>query len=114
MKQNDCFRDLTGTICVVGLACLSHIGINNTSPIRSENPPIWRAKTSYCDKNLSGPSFLLDIGNIYKQQSKTKLEKEAIALFGSMRDATSSERNDVKQYIDSISTDTGFNFYDLC
>ena len=44
----------------------------------------------------------------------TRLEKEANALFGTMRDATPEEQASVNKYIKSISKNTGVKFFDLC
>lgn len=44
---------------------------------------------------------------------KMSLEKEAEQLFGEMRDATPEEQQAVRDYIKSISTMTGVNYYDL-
>lgn len=41
------------------------------------------------------------------------LRKESLELFGSMREATEEEIDSVRQYIDSISVDTGINVFDL-
>ena len=46
--------------------------------------------------------------------SSSRLEADATALFGTMRDATSEEQEGVNNYIKSISKDTGVNFFDLC
>ena len=50
---------------------------------------------------------------VRKQVAKTKVEKEAMDLFGTMRDATIEEQNTIDRYLDSISVDTGVNFFDL-
>jgi len=42
-----------------------------------------------------------------KQVAKTKIEKEVMDLFGTMRDATTEEQNAIDRYLDSISVDTG-------
>ena len=49
-----------------------------------------------------------------EQVATTKVEKEAMDLFGTMRDATIEEQNAIDRYLDSISVDTGVNFFDLC
>ena len=46
--------------------------------------------------------------------SSSRLEEEATALFGTMRDATHEEQEGVNNYIKSISKDTEVNFFDLC
>ena len=55
-----------------------------------------------------------DYNNVCLKKPKTKLEREAIALFGYMREATSEESRSVNNYINSISKETGVNFFDLC
>lgn len=52
--------------------------------------------------------------NIYVQQSLGKLEAETRDLFGTMRDATLKEQQDVSDYLSNIAIDTGVNFFDIC
>ena len=44
----------------------------------------------------------------------SKIEDVAYELFGTMRDATKEEQENVNKYIDGISVDTGINFYNIC
>lgn len=41
-----------------------------------------------------------------------RVEKEALELFGMMRDSTKEEYESTNNYIKNISTDTGENFYE--
>ena len=52
--------------------------------------------------------------NFSELKPSSRLEKEAIALFGGMRDASLEEQSSVNKYIVSISKKTGVNFFDLC
>ena len=51
---------------------------------------------------------------VYKQKRENRLAVEAKRLFGPMREATDDESGSVKRYVESISKDTGFKFFDLC
>ena len=42
---------------------------------------------------------------------KSKLEQEAENLFGSMREATKEEQKTVREYVESISENTGVRFF---
>lgn len=42
-----------------------------------------------------------------------KMIEEVEELFGKMRDATSEEQENINNYLKSISTPTGVNFFDL-
>jgi DNA repair protein RadC len=45
---------------------------------------------------------------------RNRIENEAFALFGTMRNASVKERESVEKYIKSISKPTGLNFFDIC
>ena len=53
--------------------------------------------------------------NVYFQKSdNNKLMAEAELFFGQMREATKEEMLSVNQYVESISKETGVDFFDLC
>lgn len=42
-----------------------------------------------------------------------KLVEECTKALGAMRDATKEERNSIQKYVNSISEDTGINFWEI-
>lgn len=45
--------------------------------------------------------------------NESLLVKECREIFGDMRDSTREERNSIQRYIDSISENTGINFWEI-
>lgn len=111
MEQKDFIKNISGTACVLGLA-LSAISINSTMVVDG-NYQIQKVNYNYYDETSTNP-FSVKVNNVYEQKEITKLDDEASALFGIMRDATPEEQVSVNNYIKSISIDTGVNFFDLC
>lgn len=113
MEQKNFLKNVSGTVCVVGLA-LSTMSLNSTMVVDGDYK-IPSANYSYYNYNESSTNPYNIANNIYlESNSVTKLEAEASALFGTMRDATAEEQEGVNNYIKSISKDTGVNFFDLC
>lgn len=111
IEQNRLIKNISGTVCVMGMV-LSGISANSTI-VGNGNYNNQNAIYSFYNEN--SPSMLECKGNIYYEQSKqTRLEEDAEALFGIMRDATDEEQASVNAYIKSISKDTGVNFFDIC
>ncbi len=110
MEQKGFIKNISGTVCVLGLA-LSTVSMNSTMIINGTYK-IPNANYSY-NENSSNP-IDIEINNIYRQKDGSRLENIATELFGSMRDATQEEQASVNNYIESISKDTGVNFFDLC
>ena len=118
MEQKNIWRNLTGTAYVVGLA-VTTMSFNSTQIIGtiSEYPLVKYGLFDEQTYNSARSTTVLqqtDYNNVYLKKPKTKLEREAIALFGYMREATSEESRSVNNYINSISKETGVNFFDLC
>lgn len=67
-------------------------------------------------KNMRDEKIKLhdEVKEIQRIKKYTRLEKEANALFGTMRDATPEEQASVNKYIKNISKNTGVKFFDLC
>ncbi len=114
MEQKNFIRNISGTACLLSFA-LSTISANSTIPVNiNDNYKIQIANHRYYDdKYLTNP-FKIDVNNIYKTNSSTRLEKIANELFGEMRDATPEEQASINNYIKKISKDTGVNFFDIC
>ena len=114
MGQNGFVKNISGTACVIGIA-LSTMSLNST-PVVNGNYKIPDANYSYYNENTSASSNLVT-KNVYIEQKATarttRLEEEANALFGTMRDATPEERASVDRYIKSISKDTWGEFLRL-
>lgn len=113
MEQKDFLKNISGTVCVVGLA-LSTMSLNSTMVVDGSYK-IPNANYSFYNygDNSSNPYNVSN--NIYvESNATTKLEAEAKMLFGTMRDATQEEQEGINNYIKSISKDTGVNFFDLC
>ena len=111
MEQKGFIRNISGTACVLGLA-LSTMSINSTMLVNG-NYEVQKANYSYYDETSTNP-FSIESSNVYEQKTSTRLDDEAKAWFGTMRDATSEEQASVNNYIKSIAIDTGVNFFDLC
>lgn len=112
MEQNGLIRNISGTVCVIGLA-LSTINVNSTMVINGDyNIPY--VGNSYFNENSSAPYSFVDSNIYFDRKSSNRLEEEANALFGSMRNATMEEQESVNKYIKSISKETGVNFFDIC
>ncbi len=113
MEQKNFVRNISGTVCVLGLA-LSTMSVNSTMVVNvNGNHEIQKAYYSYYDESSTNP-LAVDISNIYETNPLTGLEEEANTLFGEMRNATSEEQASINKYIKSISRDTGVNFFDIC
>lgn len=112
MEQNGFIKNISGTVCVIGLA-LSTMSANSTMVVNG-NYEIPSVAYSFYNENSSNPYNFVASNIYYEQKSSTRLEDEATALFGTMRDATPEEQASVNKYIKSISKDTGVNFFDLC
>lgn len=114
MVQDNLLKNITGTACIVGLA-VSMMNINST--MRIEGNDLQKSNYSFMEDsaNMSINSVLgSGVENIYIQNSERRLETEAQELFGMMRVATKEEKESVRNYVNSISKDTGVSFYDLC
>lgn len=110
--QKNIWKNLTGTAVTLGVV-LSSVHFNDT-PVP---PVIYEDFTKYrvpygCNNVLSAPDKYDCV--VYRQRQDSRLEIEARKLFGPMREATDEESGSVKRYVESISKDTGFNFFDLC
>ena len=110
MEQKSAFRNLTGTVCVFGLA-FSSMNVNSTVVVN----------TSLKYPNPIFDFYIILPGEIKHRQvsqhevdAKTILEADAKDLFGEMRDATPIENQGITNYVNSISKDTGVNFFDIC
>lgn len=112
MEQKNLFKNISGTVCVLGIA-LSTMNGNSTMVVNG-NYKLPEVSRSYYDDGNFSSSFDMKISNFYEQKSFSTLETEANSLFGIMRDATPEEQASVNKYIKSISKDTGVNFFDLC
>ena len=113
MEQKRFIKNISGTACVIGLA-LSTMNANSTMVVNG-NYQIPSAHYRDYKENSSNSHNIIVTSNIYYEQKvKSRLEDEATELFGTMRDATSEERESVNKYIKNISKDTGVNFFDLC
>lgn len=114
MEQRTWWKNLTGTVCVLGLA-FSSMNCNSTTIIPSFNEAsianyrILGEQTDNSSANLAD-----ETNNIYIKTQRNNLEAEAKSLFGDMRDATAEESASVENYVKSISKDMGVNFFDLC
>lgn len=113
MEQKNFVRNISGTACVLGLV-LSTMSVNSTVVVNVHGDhEIKKANYSYYNESSINP-LAVDVSNIYETNLSTRLEKEANALFGEMRNATPEEQESINRYIKSISRDTGVNFFDIC
>ncbi len=115
MEQIDLWKNITGTVCVFGLA-LSTMSINSTQPVGtiSDVPIANYGNINEQAYNSTNNVLYSETSNVYVENKTTHLEIEAESLFGKMRAATAEESESVNNYIRSISKDTGVNFFDLC
>ena len=119
MEKNTFIKNISGTVCAVGLA-ISAMSLNSTMVINGEYkvPKIHYGHYKDYNENSTIPND--NVNNIYIDSNNitrnniTRLEKEATKLFGTMRYATAKEQNGINDYIKSISKETGVNFFDLC
>ena len=114
MEQIELWKNITGTVCVLGLA-LTTMNFNNTSVVGPlSQPSAFYSGIDEQEYNLATSRFSTTEKNIYFTRNKNKLEEAAKTLFGKMRDATKEEEEGVASYVRSISKGTGVNFFDLC
>ncbi|GEM_PF-918328 len=110
MKQKNIIKNISNTACA--LLAASTMSISNTMVVSGSN---FDLNISY---NYANMQFNKNSNNVVKRMPKSRkklgIELEADSLFGAMRDATKEEQESVEKYIDSISKDTGVNFFDLC
>jgi len=103
---------ISETVCVLGIA-ISTMSLTTTIIVSSNGYDVPKIEnTFFLENSLSFDEELND--NIYEQEKLTQIEREAMALFGTMRDATIEERESIDTYIKSISIKTGVNFFDIC
>ena len=110
MEQKELLLNLTGTICVIGMA-LSTMSFNSTNTTQLiDNEPTSKY-FFYNDQEINSTvTAIIDDSN-HSVKSDNRLLSFAESIFGSMRDATELEANSVNSYVDSISIDTGVSFY---
>ncbi len=115
MEQKDYWRNITGTVCVVGMT-LSAMSFNNTKTLMPVNPDLIHNAGFYadCDYNDTIGIVQSQKSNYYIQGQRDSVLAEAESLFGTMRDATDGELAGVNDYINSIAIETGADFFDLC
>ena len=110
MTQSNIFKNITHTACVGGLVASS---VNSTIIIDGRYPtPTPPSSVCYDNSSLNSSSEIYTNNSF--EYKPSKLEKEATELFGLMRDATYEEQESINKYIDTISKDTGVNFFNLC
>lgn len=109
-------KNISGTALMIGLALTPINGFNETVMVNNIEYSAPNLNYDYYDniKNLENIYRYNSSDNCCESKPETRLKKEAEKLFGTMRDATISERKSVNDYIDSISEYTGVNFFDLC
>lgn len=115
MEQKELWKNITNTVCVLGLAT-SLMNINNTRVISSVSGSFAGNYGSMDIQtyNSTGNIAYAEANNVDHKKRENKLMTEAEALFGQMREATPEESTSVNKYIKSISKSTGVNFFDLC
>ena len=133
MKKNNFVGNLASSVLLIGLTC-GTVASENTSiaikPVDTYVESHYDVTNNYKNESASfvnmdsfqNNSMLLKNFNSPKIEwtSKTfnpskkmlKLELEAKALFGEMREATSEEQKAIQDSIRKISKPTGFNFWD--
>ncbi len=137
MEQRDFIKNLTGTVCVVGMA-LNAMSYNNTQMLvnvkydlpkksgifsdyeidtYSTNTTRQRGHTFLKEKNyLAEEPISSACGSLCQNSERPNptLMEEAESLFGEMRAASDGELESVNNYIKSISVKTGVDFFTLC
>lgn len=114
--QKILFQNLTESVLVIGMT-LSTVSFNHT-PAVNVNPILTRdAFRTYEERQYNqtiNPMLNRDFKFSIHPKRVTKLDQTAKELFGEMREATVAETDSIKKYIQSISNDTGVNFFDIC
>ena len=115
MEQSELWRNLTGTVSVLGLT-ISTMGFNSTPLICSFDNALMGNYKMVDQKGYNSTRDMAyeGLNNVYIERHKNKLDLEAEALFGKMREATAEESASVNNYIRGISKNTGVDFFDLC
>lgn len=114
MEQNKMITNLTNTVAVVGLS-MSLFSGNVAFQVQSIDGNLKKLEERYGQNGEGTFKPLKGSDNCYSSEEQmTPLERESLALFGVMRDATLEEQAGVQKYIESISEDTGVSFFDLC
>ena len=109
------FRNITGTAAMVTISAFLMMNPNTTVSLphnSHETAKIYK-HGHYLGMPNNGVN-VKDYTNIYLLNKKSNIEKEAYNLFGNMRDLTEDEERNIDNYIESISKETGVNFFDLC
>ncbi len=115
MEQKELWKNITGTVCVLGLA-FSTMSINSTRLVSYAND-VTSVNYRYLEEkayNSTNSMLYSEKSNVYVEKQTNQLEAEADFLFGKMREATEEESASVNEYIRNISKDTGVNFFELC
>lgn len=110
MARKNYFSNISGTACALGLV-LSTTYSNSTIPLNLVELPHKTLVENYNEINASEPYGKYGNHYILTDYSYRTLENEAEDWFGSMREATPEEQQSVKDYIESISVDTGVKFF---
>ena len=114
MKQKDYWKNLTETMCVVGMA-ISSMNYNTTPILAPVNNNSNSNYKSYAYYKYTDSACVYTMNkqqaNFFKRKGKNTIIKEAESLFGTMREATYEEQASVNRYINSISKETGIDFF---
>lgn len=105
--------NVANTFLVAGMT----LSMMNSTPLTMFNDNYIQENNYYVENNnlgINNMSYNYKRTNVYYSNSSLKIEDEANALFGNMRDATVDELESVNNYILSISKETGVDFWSLC
>lgn len=105
-------KNITGTTAVVlGLALATNGSIIITdNNYTTKNYKIYAEAPQYNQSNIYSEYS----SNVYIENRDSRLDHIASETFGVMRDATKEETEGVNRYIESISYETGIDFFSLC
>lgn len=115
MEQKEFIKNLTSTVCVVGMA-LNAMSHNSTQMLMDVRYDLSKNRGIYsdCEIDTYTTNTTRQSDSVFLVRDKNILMKEAESLFGKMRAASDEELEGVNNYIKSISVETGVDFLALC
>lgn len=110
--MNNVIRNITGTTAVVLGLTFSAVG-NSSIVVEGNNFTMQNYKIYSDIPDFSHNTRSLEHidNNIYITEKRSSIEKIASETFGVMRDATKEETESVNRYINTISKETGVDFF---
>ena len=113
--MNDVLKSITGTT-VIALGITFSLACNNSFIVEGNDclMPAYKMYSDNPEIDQNNLSYAYADKNIYIESKDTRLERIASETFGVMRDASKEETEGINRYINTISKETGVDFFSAC